>query len=55
MLIRHVIVLSDPQKRVIYDTYGEEGLNASWDIGPRYKSTEEVIISILQRQQTQSN
>ncbi|KAI8646159.1 hypothetical protein BD408DRAFT_337490 [Parasitella parasitica] len=35
-------VLSDPQKRIIYDTYGEEGLNASWDIGPRYKSTEEL-------------
>ncbi|KAI8974740.1 hypothetical protein BDB01DRAFT_853779 [Pilobolus umbonatus] len=35
-------VLSDPSKRVIYDTYGEEGLNASWDIGPRYKSPEEL-------------
>lgn len=36
------IVLSNPAKRVIYDTYGEEGLNASWDVGPRYKTPEEV-------------
>ncbi|KAI8390212.1 hypothetical protein BD560DRAFT_380258 [Blakeslea trispora] len=35
-------VLSSPQKRAIYDTYGEEGLNATWDLGPRYKSTEEL-------------
>ncbi|PHZ09606.1 DnaJ-domain-containing protein [Rhizopus microsporus ATCC 52813] len=35
-------VLSDPKKRIIYDTYGEEGLNASWDVGPRYKTTEEL-------------
>lgn len=38
-----ILVLCDPAKRVIYDTYGEEGLNASWDIGPRYKTPEEVI------------
>ncbi|GAA5803597.1 hypothetical protein EDC94DRAFT_610938 [Helicostylum pulchrum] len=35
-------VLCDPAKRVIYDTYGEEGLNASWDVGPRYKTPEEL-------------
>ncbi|KAI9261706.1 hypothetical protein BY458DRAFT_251653 [Sporodiniella umbellata] len=35
-------VLMDPKKRIIYDTYGEEGLTASWDVGPRYKSTEEL-------------
>ncbi|KAI9473679.1 MAG: hypothetical protein EXX96DRAFT_578912 [Benjaminiella poitrasii] len=35
-------VLCNPQKRIIYDTYGEEGLNATWDIGPRYKTTEEL-------------
>ncbi|KAI8890072.1 DnaJ-domain-containing protein [Backusella circina FSU 941] len=35
-------VLIDPSKRVIYDQYGEEGLTASWDLGPRYKSTEEL-------------
>jgi DnaJ family protein C protein 11 len=34
--------LSDPKARIIYDTYGEEGLNASWEVGPRYKTTEEV-------------
>jgi DnaJ-class molecular chaperone len=37
------IVLIDPSKRVVYDQYGEEGLTASWDVGPRYKSTEEVL------------
>ncbi|KAG0744655.1 hypothetical protein G6F57_009539 [Rhizopus arrhizus] len=35
-------VLSDPKARIIYDTYGEEGLNASWEVGPRYKTTEEL-------------
>lgn len=35
-------VLSDPTKRAIYDTYGEEGLNAKWEIGPRLKTPEEV-------------
>ncbi|CAO3623679.1 unnamed protein product [Cunninghamella blakesleeana] len=35
-------VLSDPQKRIIYDTYGEEGLNATWQVGPKYKTPEEL-------------
>lgn len=38
------IVLSDPIKRAIYDTYGEEGLNAKWEVGPKYKTSEEVYI-----------
>lgn len=38
------IVLSDPIKRAIYDTYGEEGLNAKWEVGPRYKTSEEVRV-----------
>lgn len=45
------VVLSDPKKRIVYDTYGEEGLNASWDIGPRYKSQDEVHIKIVTVQQ----
>lgn len=38
------IVLSDPIKRAIYDTYGEEGLNAKWEVGPKYKTSEEVRV-----------
>lgn len=36
--------MSDPIKRAIYDTYGEEGLNAKWEVGPRYKTSEEVRV-----------
>ncbi|KAI7847477.1 hypothetical protein BDC45DRAFT_451794 [Circinella umbellata] len=35
-------VISDPQKRAIYDTYGEEGLNAKWEVGPKFKTTQEM-------------
>lgn len=42
-----LLVLSDPQKRVIYDTYGEEGLTATWEVGPRYKTTEQVRNNML--------
>ncbi|ORZ25560.1 hypothetical protein BCR42DRAFT_340731 [Absidia repens] len=35
-------VISDPQKRVIYDTYGEEGLKATWEVGPKFKTPEEL-------------
>ncbi|KAI8393501.1 uncharacterized protein BYT42DRAFT_619449 [Radiomyces spectabilis] len=53
-------VLSDPMKRVIYDTYGEEGLNASWEVGHRYKTTEELRAEYehkarLQREQDLEN
>ncbi|ORX51344.1 DnaJ-domain-containing protein [Hesseltinella vesiculosa] len=35
-------VLSDSQRRVIYDIYGEEGLQAKWEVGPKYKTPEEL-------------
>ncbi|KAI8344753.1 hypothetical protein BC941DRAFT_409532 [Chlamydoabsidia padenii] len=35
-------VISDPQKRVIYDTYGEEGLKATWEVGPKFKTPAEL-------------
>ncbi|KAI9496675.1 hypothetical protein BDB00DRAFT_808296 [Zychaea mexicana] len=35
-------VISDPTKRAIYDTYGEEGLSAKWEIGPKFKTPEEM-------------
>ncbi|KAI9313222.1 hypothetical protein BX666DRAFT_1864679 [Dichotomocladium elegans] len=35
-------VLSDPSKRAIYDTYGEEGLNAKWEVGPKFKTPDEM-------------
>ncbi|KAI9268335.1 hypothetical protein BDA99DRAFT_435537 [Phascolomyces articulosus] len=35
-------VISDPQKRAIYDTYGEEGLNAKWEVGPKFKTSQEM-------------
>ncbi|KAJ3300834.1 hypothetical protein HK104_000027 [Borealophlyctis nickersoniae] len=35
-------VLSDPVKRHIYDSYGAEGLQTSWEVGPRGRSQEEI-------------
>ncbi|KAI8139496.1 hypothetical protein BJV82DRAFT_693841 [Fennellomyces sp. T-0311] len=35
-------VISDPVKRAIYDTYGEEGLNAKWEVGPKFKTPQEM-------------
>ncbi|RUS29025.1 hypothetical protein BC938DRAFT_481156 [Jimgerdemannia flammicorona] len=37
-------VLTDRGKRTIYDMYGEEGLQTSWEVGPRLKTPEEVKI-----------
>ncbi|KAJ8651470.1 hypothetical protein O0I10_012969 [Lichtheimia ornata] len=53
-------VLSDPIKRAIYDTYGEEGLNAKWEVGPKYKTSEEIRAEYekkerLQREQELEN
>ncbi|KAL0093828.1 hypothetical protein F4703DRAFT_1831829 [Phycomyces blakesleeanus] len=36
-------VLTDAQKRAIYDTYGEAGLTAKWEVGPKFKSTDEMM------------
>jgi DnaJ-class molecular chaperone len=35
-------VLTDPQKRAIYDALGESGLNMRWEVGQKFKSPEEV-------------
>lgn len=35
-------VISDPNKRSLYDMYGIEGLRAGWEVGPRLKSTQEI-------------
>jgi hypothetical protein len=32
---------------VIYDTYGEEGLKATWEVGPKFKTPEEVSIDTV--------
>ncbi|KAG0168455.1 hypothetical protein DFQ28_011747 [Apophysomyces sp. BC1034] len=53
-------VLTDSTKRVIYDTYGEEGLNATWEVGPRFKSVDELRAEYekkarLQREQVLEN
>ena len=40
-------VLTDPNKRIIYDMFGEEGLSTSWEVGPRLKTPQEVGICQL--------
>ena len=39
---RAYTILVDPNQRLIYDLYGEKGLEHSWELGPRLKSTEEI-------------
>lgn len=36
------LVLTDPNRRAVYDLLGEEGLKTKWDIGPKYKTAEEA-------------
>ncbi|KAG9127808.1 hypothetical protein FRC07_009000 [Ceratobasidium sp. 392] len=35
-------ILSDPNRRAIYDMFGEEGLKTKWDVGQKYKTPEEL-------------
>ncbi|KAG8733748.1 hypothetical protein FRC11_003095 [Ceratobasidium sp. 423] len=35
-------ILTDPNKRAIYDLFGEDGLKTKWDVGPKYKTEEEL-------------
>ncbi|KAM0791022.1 hypothetical protein ACM66B_004320 [Microbotryomycetes sp. NB124-2] len=35
-------VLSDPQKRAVYDELGEQGLKMQWDLGPRNRTPAEI-------------
>lgn len=35
-------VLTDPQRRAVYDMFGEEGLRTNWELGPRNMSSGEI-------------
>lgn len=35
-------ILTDPSRRMIYDSFGEEGLRTTWDLGPKNLSQEEM-------------
>ncbi|GAA5899937.1 J domain-containing protein [Sporobolomyces salmoneus] len=50
-------VLSDPQKRVIYDELGEDGLKSELKVGPRGKTAQELRAEYekLNRQQLEAN
>ena len=47
LYILYLSVLTDPNKRIIYDMFGEEGLSTSWEVGPRLKTPQEVSICQL--------
>ncbi|XP_033100299.1 dnaJ homolog subfamily C member 11-like [Anneissia japonica] len=49
---RAYAILHDPQKRAIYDIYGEKGLEAEWDVVPRTRTPQEIMEEFerLQRQ-----
>ncbi|KAG8743197.1 hypothetical protein FRC10_000268 [Ceratobasidium sp. 414] len=40
-------ILSDPNKRAIYDMFGEEGLKTKWDVGQRHKTPEEAAVTVV--------
>ena len=41
-----ISVLTDSNKRIIYDMFGEEGLSTSWEVGPRLKTPQEVGVYV---------
>ncbi|OCF76079.1 hypothetical protein I204_03377 [Kwoniella mangroviensis CBS 8886] len=42
-------ILTDDNKRMIYDLFGEEGLKTSWELGPKNKSKEELRSYFIQQ------
>ncbi|GAA6064253.1 hypothetical protein JCM10212_006402 [Sporobolomyces blumeae] len=50
-------VLSDPQKRAIYDELGEDGLKTEWTVGTKGKSAQELRAEYerMNRQQLEAN
>ncbi|KAG4107928.1 DnaJ-domain-containing protein [Neocallimastix lanati (nom. inval.)] len=36
-------VLGNEKNKIIYDKYGEKGLDKTWDIGPLYKTPEQIL------------
>lgn len=47
-------VLSDPKQRAVYDLLGEEGLKASWEVGQKHQTAEEVRLVHCWREKTGS-
>lgn len=46
-------VLSDPQKRALYDIYGSAGVNAGYDLAPYYGTTAELRAEFEMQQRRQ--
>jgi len=36
-------ILGNTKNKIIYDKYGEKGLDKTWDIGPLYKTPEQIL------------
>lgn len=45
-------VLTDPQRRAVYDMFGEEGLRTSWELGPRNMSSSEIKAHFVKQAET---